>query len=195
MLPAASTATPLGLSDWAAIAGPPSPAKPRSPVPATVEMVPEGSTLRMRSILLICDVEVAGLVHGHVFGGAKLCLDCPSTVSGEAPLLSSGLARLAPGFSIEPTAERSSLRSASREGRPCLTGRPVGACVSRLRTSSRTSCARPLPASRERLRFSRTMQLYTEGPESVSRFQVRIRLRRRRHGSGAHQSAAICSVV
>ena len=43
-----STATPKGESNRASMAGPPSPLKPRSPVPATVLMTPEVSTLRMR---------------------------------------------------------------------------------------------------------------------------------------------------
>ena len=46
-LPVASTATPLGVSNWAWTAGPPSPAKPRTPVPAMVVMMPEESTLCM----------------------------------------------------------------------------------------------------------------------------------------------------
>jgi len=48
-LPALSTAIPVGLFSRAATAGPPSPLKPVSPVPATVVMVPEGSTRRIRS--------------------------------------------------------------------------------------------------------------------------------------------------
>ena len=49
MLPAPSTATPVGDLSWAAVAGPPSPPKPNL-MPATVVMLPEGSTLRMRSL-------------------------------------------------------------------------------------------------------------------------------------------------
>ena len=48
MLPAPSTATPLGLFSWAAVAGPPSPLNPASPVPAAVLMTPAESTLRIR---------------------------------------------------------------------------------------------------------------------------------------------------
>ena len=48
MFPVVSTATPAGLCSCAARAGPWSPLKPRSPVPATVVMVPERSTRRMR---------------------------------------------------------------------------------------------------------------------------------------------------
>ena len=47
-LPALSTATPKGEANCAWTAGPPSPPKPRSPVPATVVMVPEESTRRIR---------------------------------------------------------------------------------------------------------------------------------------------------
>jgi hypothetical protein len=39
-----------GPSNWAAVAGPPSPEKPATPVPATVVIVPVGSIRRMRSL-------------------------------------------------------------------------------------------------------------------------------------------------
>ena len=47
-LPAPSTATPEGRSSRAAVAVPPSPLNPYSPVPATVLMTPAESTLRIR---------------------------------------------------------------------------------------------------------------------------------------------------
>ncbi len=43
-----STATPTGCVSWAWEAGPPSPAKPGAPVPATVLIVPSMPTLRTR---------------------------------------------------------------------------------------------------------------------------------------------------
>jgi hypothetical protein len=42
------TATPVGLCSFASVAGPPSPANPAAPVPATVVIVPAGSMRRMR---------------------------------------------------------------------------------------------------------------------------------------------------
>ena len=59
-----STATPVGKCRWALVAGPPSPPKPPlsnpySPVPATVVIVPVESTMRIRLLLRIGDVEVA----------------------------------------------------------------------------------------------------------------------------------------
>src|SRR5438309_5839044 len=48
-LPPASTATPAGPLTLALVAAPPSPAKPKEPLPATVVMIPDAaSTLRMR---------------------------------------------------------------------------------------------------------------------------------------------------
>ena len=44
-LPAASTATPVGVCNPAAVAGPPSPPEPTVPVPATGEMIAAGVTL------------------------------------------------------------------------------------------------------------------------------------------------------
>ena len=49
-LPAPSTATPLGKSSRAAVAGPPSPPNPDSPEPATVVIIPAASTFRIRSL-------------------------------------------------------------------------------------------------------------------------------------------------
>ena len=51
-LPAPSTATPSGTFNCASAAGPLSPLKPGSPVPAKVVMVPEGSTRRMRWLVV-----------------------------------------------------------------------------------------------------------------------------------------------
>ncbi len=45
--PAPSTSRSMGLSSLAAVAGPPSPEYPNLPVPATVVMTPEVSTLRI----------------------------------------------------------------------------------------------------------------------------------------------------
>ena len=47
-LPAPSRATPKGKAKLALVAGPPSPLNPEMPFPATVVMIPEVSTLRMR---------------------------------------------------------------------------------------------------------------------------------------------------
>jgi len=47
-LPLGSTATAKGELSWAAVAGPPSPPKPATPVPATVVTVPPGLTRLMR---------------------------------------------------------------------------------------------------------------------------------------------------
>src|SRR5437764_638988 len=47
-LPAASTATSLGILNSAEVAGPPSPLNPSLPLPAIVVMVPAVSTLRIR---------------------------------------------------------------------------------------------------------------------------------------------------
>ena len=44
--PSAPIASPFGWSTWASVAGPPSPEYPRTPVPATVEIVPSGATRR-----------------------------------------------------------------------------------------------------------------------------------------------------
>ena len=46
--PAASTATPLGSFNDAEVAGPPSPEKPSTPLPATVVMMPLTETFRIR---------------------------------------------------------------------------------------------------------------------------------------------------
>src|ERR1035441_1467067 len=46
-LPVESTATPVGLSNWALVAGPLSPLKPAVPFPATVVIIPF-ATLRIR---------------------------------------------------------------------------------------------------------------------------------------------------
>src|SRR5215471_14196278 len=43
---------PVGQPNLALIAGPPSPEKPYSPVPATVTIAPEGDTLRIRLFAL-----------------------------------------------------------------------------------------------------------------------------------------------
>ena len=47
-LPWSSTAVYVGELSWAWVAGPPSPLKPRTPVPATVATIPSGLTCRMR---------------------------------------------------------------------------------------------------------------------------------------------------
>ncbi len=47
-LPAASTATPVGEYSSALVAGPPSPERPKAPLPATVLMTPAGDTSRTR---------------------------------------------------------------------------------------------------------------------------------------------------
>src|SRR5581483_9626659 len=49
-LPAASIATPKGSANCAAVAGPPSPAKPAVPVPAAVVIMPSTLILRIRKI-------------------------------------------------------------------------------------------------------------------------------------------------
>src|ERR1039457_3865884 len=49
-LPALSTATPSGSRSSAEVAGPPSPLKPRVPLPATVLIAPAGATFRMRAL-------------------------------------------------------------------------------------------------------------------------------------------------
>src|SRR5437667_213783 len=50
-LPPASTATPTGTLRLAFVAAPPSPAKPKTPLPATVVMIPVAApTLRIRSL-------------------------------------------------------------------------------------------------------------------------------------------------
>jgi hypothetical protein len=46
--PSGPISRPFGLRRVAAVPGPPSPEKPSTPVPATVEIVPSGSTLRTR---------------------------------------------------------------------------------------------------------------------------------------------------
>lgn len=46
--PASSTVTSAGKLSWADVAGPPSPAYPAVPLPATVVMTPSGSILRTR---------------------------------------------------------------------------------------------------------------------------------------------------
>ena len=46
--PEASTARPFGVFNDADVAGPPSPEKPWVPLPATVEIIPLGDTLRTR---------------------------------------------------------------------------------------------------------------------------------------------------
>src|SRR5207245_1529713 len=52
-LPELSTAIPVGVVRFALVAGPPSPLKPRKPLPATVVMMPEvASTRRMRALKL-----------------------------------------------------------------------------------------------------------------------------------------------
>src|SRR5438132_666514 len=52
-LPAVSTATPDGAPSLALVAGPPSPEKSAyTPLPATVEMIPPGVTLRIRLVSL-----------------------------------------------------------------------------------------------------------------------------------------------
>jgi len=47
-VPSRGTTTPAGASTWAFDAGPPSPEKPWSAVPATVEIVPAGLMTRRR---------------------------------------------------------------------------------------------------------------------------------------------------
>ena len=47
-LPIESTANPLGNESRAAVAGPPSPAKPSSPLPATVVILPSSEMRRTR---------------------------------------------------------------------------------------------------------------------------------------------------
>jgi hypothetical protein len=42
----------LGFFSWALVAGPPSPEKPSTPVPATVVMVPSSPTRRTRALAL-----------------------------------------------------------------------------------------------------------------------------------------------
>ena len=46
--PSAVMVTPSGAFSWAAVGGPPSPAAPGAPVPATLVIVPVASTRRMR---------------------------------------------------------------------------------------------------------------------------------------------------
>jgi hypothetical protein len=48
MFPAASTAMAIGVSNIAAVACPPSPAKSAVPLPATVVMMPLAETFRIR---------------------------------------------------------------------------------------------------------------------------------------------------
>src|SRR3974377_321638 len=49
--PSGSTARAIGLLSCAEVAGPPSPAKPAVPFPATVLITPSGVTLRIRLLL------------------------------------------------------------------------------------------------------------------------------------------------
>lgn len=51
-LPAMSRSMPHGCFKLAAVAGPPSPEAPNSPLPATVVMIPDASTLRIRLLSL-----------------------------------------------------------------------------------------------------------------------------------------------
>jgi len=61
-MPAESTTTPVGIRNWALVAGPWSPLKPDVPLPATVVITPF-DTCGIRLPNTVGDVEVAGRVH------------------------------------------------------------------------------------------------------------------------------------
>src|ERR1700722_19937338 len=68
--PAASTATPKGTID-AAIAGPPSPELPGTPLPANVVMTPAAETLRIRALLASATYRLPSLLTATEVGRLK----------------------------------------------------------------------------------------------------------------------------
>ena len=63
VVPSGDNAILPGLRSWASVAGPPSPLKPLSPVPAIVVMTHLGPTRRIRSVRRVRDVDAAVSTH------------------------------------------------------------------------------------------------------------------------------------
>ena len=87
-LPLPSTATPLGKAKPALVAGAPSPLKPEMPLPATVVMMPEVSTLRMRLLFRSAMKRLPAPSTATPVGKAKLALVAgpPSPLNPEMPM-------------------------------------------------------------------------------------------------------------
>ena len=80
--PDASTATSEGASSSAAVAGPPSPAKPATPLPASVVITPvERFDFPDPVVAVVGDEQVARGVHGHAVGRVQL----PRRLPGHCP--------------------------------------------------------------------------------------------------------------
>src|ERR1039458_3617480 len=71
--PLSSTAAESTPDSWSCTAGIPSVLFPVPPCPATVVIVPDGSTLRTRPFV-IRDVHISGCIQSHTDGTIKLCL-------------------------------------------------------------------------------------------------------------------------
>ena len=147
-VPAESTATPSGPFSHALRAAPPSPMKPRVPVPATVHMVPSGVTLRTTSFPVSAmnklPVESTATPNGPLI--CALVAAPPSPVNPAVPLPATVV--MVPLAAIRRTTEAS--RSATNRLPAASTAMPMGEfnCAATAAPLSPEFPARALPATR-----------------------------------------------